>query len=191
LHKLLPELGMATHDCDAALVRNIVREWRERTGPADLRTITSALRSYLRFLASAGLCRPNLDHAIPPVVQWRLASLPPPRLIASLHLAIDSPRNADATGRSCSCWRVWDFGPGMSPGSDSAILTGRTVRLRLSGKARREVRLPLPQEVGDALLAYIEQERPRVDQEPVFLTMVAPYQPFTHSSHVSAIGRWH
>ncbi|ABL71338.1 putative integrase/recombinase [Paracoccus denitrificans PD1222] len=40
------------------------------------RTITSTLRSYLRFLAGAGLCRPNLDHAIPPVVQWRLSPLP-------------------------------------------------------------------------------------------------------------------
>jgi integrase len=44
--------------------------------------------------------------------------------------------------------------------------------LRLSGKARRQVRLPLPQDVGDALLAYIEQERPRVYQEAVFLTMI-------------------
>ncbi|AEG57911.1 integrase domain-containing protein SAM domain-containing protein [Sinorhizobium meliloti] len=47
LHKLLPELGTPTLDYDAALIRNVVREWRERTGPADLRTITSALRSYL------------------------------------------------------------------------------------------------------------------------------------------------
>ncbi|WP_328596267.1 site-specific integrase [Brucella pecoris] len=76
LHKLLPLLGTATLDYDASLIRKVVREWRERTGPADLRTITSALRSYLRYLAGAGLCRPNLDHAIPPVLQWRISSLP-------------------------------------------------------------------------------------------------------------------
>ncbi|GAA5626577.1 tyrosine recombinase XerC [Brucella sp. NBRC 12953] len=76
LHKLLPLLGTATLDYDASLIRDVVREWRERTGTADLRTITSALRSYLRYLAGAGLCRPNLDHAIPPVLQWRLSSLP-------------------------------------------------------------------------------------------------------------------
>ncbi|WP_255245881.1 site-specific integrase [Sphingobium sp. D43FB] len=76
LTNLLPTLGEATRDYNAGLIRSVVREWRERTGPADLRTITSALRSYLRFLAAAGLCRPNLDHAISPVVQWRLSSLP-------------------------------------------------------------------------------------------------------------------
>lgn len=59
--------------------------------------------------------------------------------------------------------------------------------LRLNGKARRQVRLPLPQDVGDALLAYIEQERPRVHQEAVFLTMIAPYRSFAQSSHVSTI----
>jgi integrase len=37
--------------------------------------------------------------------------------------------------------------------------------LRLCGKGRREVRLPLPQDVGDALLAYIERVRPRVPEE--------------------------
>jgi site-specific recombinase XerD len=76
LTNLLPTLGEAIRDYNAGLIRSVVREWRERTGPADLRTITSALRSYLRFLAAAGLCRPNLDHAISPVVQWRLSSLP-------------------------------------------------------------------------------------------------------------------
>jgi len=34
--------------------------------------------------------------------------------------------------------------------------------LKLSGKARRQVWLPLRQDVGDALVAYIEQERPRM-----------------------------
>lgn len=31
--------------------------------------------------------------------------------------------------------------------------------LRVSGKRRREVRLPLPQDAGDALLAYFERAR--------------------------------
>ena len=42
----------------------------------------------------------------------------------------------------------------------------------MQGKSRREVRLPLPQEVGDALLVYIEQVRPRIDEAKVFLRSV-------------------
>ena len=58
----------------------------------------------------------------------------------------------------------------------------------VSGKGRREVRLPLPQEVGDALLTYLEI-RPKVVTDQVFLRAVAPFRPFRCSGAVSAIVR--
>ncbi|MBX4899679.1 tyrosine-type recombinase/integrase [Rhizobium bangladeshense] len=191
LHKLLPELGTATLDYDAALIRSVVREWRERTGPADLRTITSALRSYLRYLAGAGLCRPNLDHAIPPVLQWRLSSLPRYLAAADVERVIAS---CDQLARGCLRDRAILLllaRLGLRAGDVACLrlddIEWTSGMLRLSGKARRQVRLPLPQDVGDALLAYIEQERPCVPEEAVFLTMIAPYRSFAQSSHVSTI----
>lgn len=191
LHKLLPGLGTATLDYDAARIRNVVREWRERTGPADLRTITSALRSYLRFLAGVGLCRPNLDHAIPPVLQWRLSSMP-------RYLAAADVERIIASCDQLTRGRLRDRAIllllarlGLRAGDVAGLSLGdiewTSRMLRLSGKARSQVRLPLPQDVGDALLAYIEQERPHVHQEAVFLSMIAPYRPFAQSSHVSTI----
>lgn len=131
LHKLLPELGTATHDYDAALVRNVVRTWRERTGPAGLRTITSALRCYLRFLAGGGLCRPNLDHAIPPILQWRLSSLP-------RHLAAANVERVIASCDQLTRGRLRDraillllarlgLRAGDVAGSNSAMLSGHPV----------------------------------------------------------------
>ncbi|KZY38002.1 integrase, partial [Roseovarius sp. HI0049] len=185
LHKLLPELGAATHDYDATRIRNIVRKWREQTGPADLRTMTSALRSFLRFLAGAGLCRPDLDHAIPPVLQWRLSSLP-------RYLAAADVERVIASCDQLTKGRLRDRAIllllarlGLRAGDVAGLrlsdIDWTTGILHLSGKARRQVRLPLPQEVGDALLAYIEQERPRVPREAVFLMMVAPYRSFAQS----------
>jgi site-specific recombinase XerD len=191
LHKLLPELGTATHDYDAALVRDVVREWRERTGPADLRTITSALRCYLRFLADAGLCRPNLDHAIPPVLQWRLSSLPRYLGAADVERVIESCDQLTRGRLRDRAILLLLARLGLRAGDVAGLrlsdVDWASGILRLSGKARRQVRLPLPQDVGDALLAYIEQERPRVHQEAVFLGMVAPYRSFSRSSHVSTI----
>lgn len=191
LHRLLPALGSATHDYDAALVRKVVREWRERTGPANMRTITSALRSYLRFLAGVGLCQPNLDCAIPPVLQWRLSSLP-------RYLAAADVEQVIASCDKLTRGRLRDraillllarlgLRAGDVAGLKLSDIDWTSGMLRLSGKARRQVRLPLPQDVGDALLAYIEQERPRVGQDAVFLMMVAPYRSFAQSSHVSTI----
>lgn len=116
--------------------------------PEDL---TSALRSYLRFLAGVGLCRPNLDHAIPPVLQWRLSSMPrilqPPMSSASLHPAITHQRalagpcnpaptgSPGAAGRGCGRTQTqryrmdvrhaaleWQSAPFRSPSTRACLL---------------------------------------------------------------------
>jgi site-specific recombinase XerD len=60
-------------------------------------------------------------------------------------------------------------------------------RLRVAGKGRRECRLPIPQEVGDTLLTYMESARPEVLIEQVFLCLNAPCRPFAGSAVVSSI----
>src|SRR5262249_36848276 len=54
-----------------------------------------------------------------------------------------------------------------------------TVSVR--GKGRRETRLPLPQDAGDAVLAYLERARPRVEGDHVFYALIAPIRPTTRS----------
>ncbi|RWB17801.1 MAG: integrase, partial [Mesorhizobium sp.] len=46
-----------------------------------------------------------------------------------------------------------------------------------AGKSRREERLPLTQEIGGSILAYIERARPRIATSRVFLTSTAPIRP--------------
>jgi site-specific recombinase XerD len=38
--------------------------------------VVTAVRMFLRFLIAVGRCAPGLDHAIPTIVRWWLASLP-------------------------------------------------------------------------------------------------------------------
>jgi site-specific recombinase XerD len=61
--------------------------------------------------------------------------------------------------------------------------------LRVRGKARREVALPLPQDAGDALLDYLGRARPRVDEERIFLRSSAPYRPFAGPCAISDVVR--
>jgi site-specific recombinase XerD len=62
-----------------------------------------------------------------------------------------------------------------------------TVRVR--AKSRQEFRLPLPQEVGDALLAYLADARPTTTIRRVFLCANAPVRPFATLATVSDIVR--
>jgi site-specific recombinase XerD len=51
--------------------------------------------------------------------------------------------------------------------------------LRVTGKGRRPDVLPLPQEVGDALLAYIERGRSENRDRTIFLRARAPHRPLS------------
>jgi integrase len=57
--------------------------------------------------------------------------------------------------------------------------------LLVRGKSHREAILPLPQDVGDALIAYLKRRRSRSDGNRVFLTVYAPTRPFASSAAVS------
>jgi len=52
----------------------------------------------------------------------------------------------------------------------------------VSGKARRETRMPLPQEVGDAILEYLERARPTAKSGALFLCNTPPFHPFRPGS---------
>jgi integrase/recombinase XerD len=51
----------------------------------------------------------------------------------------------------------------------------------VSGKSRRETRLPRPQDVGDALVHDREYARPPVAIDRVFITVMAPWGPSSRS----------
>jgi integrase/recombinase XerD len=189
--RLLPALGDDPASYDASLVRRVILEEVRRSSVPYVKTMTTALRGYLNFLAAHGECRPWLGRAIPAVPQWRLSALPRylpadevDRLIASCDL--DKPHGVRDRAILLLLARL-----GLRAGDildmrlDDIAWTDGT--LRVQGKSRREVRLPLPQDAGDALLMYLENVRPRVACEHVFLRSSAPYRAFTTSSSVSCV----
>jgi len=62
-------------------------------------------------------------------------------------------------------------------------------RLRVLGKGRCETWLPLPQAPGDALLHYLADFRPEIDDDHVFLRLHAPLGPLPSSGPISKLVR--
>ncbi len=60
-------------------------------------------------------------------------------------------------------------------------------RLRLHGKEGRPSSMPLPQDVGDAVLAYLEEVRPKVQEERVFVRIQAPFTPFASAAEIAGV----
>ncbi len=124
----------------------------------------NALRMFIRFLASTGQCSAALEGAVPRIASWRLATLPRylqaedvERVIASC----DSTRPIGLRDRAILLLLArLGLRAGDVCGLDFADIDWREGSVRVSGKSRRYTRLPLPQEAGDAVLAYIEKGRP-------------------------------
>jgi len=191
--RMLPSLGTDTSTYSAASVRSVILDQIRNCRPAHAKTIVGALRIYLRFLATNGACHPGLDHMLPTVAEWKLSSLP-------------KYLNSDQVVRlidSCSKKEPQGF-------RDRAIVllllrlalrAGDIVNMRLTdidwldgtllvrGKGRRDVRLPLPQDAGDAVLDYVESARPQVAINQIFLCLNAPFRPLQSGSSVSDIVR--
>ena len=191
--RLLSGLGSDPEVYDAALIRRIILAEAKRSSPPHVKTMTTALRGYLRFLAAAGLCRSGLDHAVPIIPQWRLSALPRYLPAAAVERVISSCDLSKPHGVRDRAILLLLARLGLRGGDvlalrlDDVAWADGTVRVR--GKGRREVRLPLPQDAGDALLEYLNRARPCVDEYRIFLRSSAPYRPLTGSSVVSSVVR--
>lgn len=183
----LSTLGSDPAFYNAWTIRNAVLK---RSGSSHKFPVT-ALRSYLRFLVSRGECRPELVHAVPSLPRRRLATLPrytSPATIERIIASCESTRPAHIRDRAIILLLAR---LGLRAGDVCQLrladIDWTSGHLRVHGKGRRTVRLPLPQDAGDALLAYIEGVRPRVKEEKIFLRAHAPFTPFRSSSEISGI----
>jgi integrase len=57
------------------------------------------------------------------------------------------------------------------------------------GKSRRERTLPLLEDIGTLLSAYLQQERPASAEQSIFLTSLPPYRPLAWSTAISRISK--
>ncbi len=76
LLELLEALGDQPAQYDARALRTFVLDRAHRHGIEHAKLVVTAVRMFLRFQIAVGHCPPGLDHAIPTIARWRLASLP-------------------------------------------------------------------------------------------------------------------
>jgi integrase/recombinase XerD len=172
---------------DSRMIRRFVLKCRQ---PSSTRNCTTAIRMFLRFLIAEGKCSPGLDAAVPIVASWRLSALPrylPPSDVESILNSCDLSTPLGLRDRAILillarlALRAGDI---VDLKLDDIDWSQSTIRV--SGKARKEVQLPLTQEVGDAIYEYLSKGRQAYAGDHLFIRALAPLRPFT-SQAVSTI----
>jgi site-specific recombinase XerD len=147
----------------------------------------------VRFLIAQGHCAVDLDAAIPTVAHWRLAALPRYLQPDDVERVIDSYDQTSPVGRRNRAILLLLARLGLRAG-DIVDLRLREIDwkeawIRVSGKSLRETRLPLTQEVGQAIVTYLQHGRPQTPTETVFVRSRPPFRALASSTAVTKIAR--
>lgn len=191
LIRLLPMLGEDARSYDAASVRRVILAESRRISAAGMKNVITALRSYFRFLVSRCECSSSLDKAVPSIAHWKHSNIPkhlPAARVDALISACDITTPVGIRDRAILLLLA-RIGLRAADVIHLRIedIDWQNGCLRVLGKGRRGSMLPLPQDVGDALLMYLNNARPDVRNTEVFLCSLAPYRAFADSTTVSAI----
>ncbi len=173
---VLDVAGLTGADVNAFLLRECARV---SAGSAKGRV--AELRALLRFLYLEGLIPLPLGGAVPPVGGWRLATIP--RLVSAeeVQRVIDSCDAGTVVGTRDRAIMLLVARLGLRSvevaGLELGDLDWRHGEFTVRGKGRRQDRLPLPTDVGEALSVYLAGRGRVAGSRRVFFTCRAPRGP--------------
>jgi integrase/recombinase XerD len=162
-----------------------------RRGVAWSRTLTSGLRSLLRYVHLAGWVPVPLAQAVPSVAGWRLGSLPRALEREQVQRLLDSCDCSTALGRRDFAILMLLSKLGLRAGEVAGLrlddIDWRAGEVVVRGKGARTERLPLPHDVGKAVVSYLRAGRGRASFREVFLRAVAPHGPLSSGGVCSIV----
>jgi integrase/recombinase XerD len=183
-----PVREVRSSDISAFILRHA-----ETMGCRRTQLMTTAFRSFFRFLFQSGELESDLAASVPSVAGWRLATLPKYLTADDVSRVLGSCDRQTATGRRDYAILLLLARLGLRAGEVVALqlddIDWRAGEILVRGKGSLHDRMPLPVDVGEALASYLRSDRPRCKTRRVFVCMKAPRSGFAGPSTVTTIVR--
>jgi integrase/recombinase XerD len=183
--------GLALERLGAADVSLFVARELPGLSIPSAQAMVTGLRALLRYFHVAGLAQGPLQWAVPGVADRRGLGLPRGLDQAALSKLLGSCDRRRAAGRRDYAVLVLLARLGLRAGEVAAAqledVDWRAGELLVRGKGDRHERLPVPVDVGKALVSYLRR-RPKSEDRTLFLCVRAPRGPLSASA-VSQIVR--
>ena len=188
---LLQTLGDDPNRFSAADLQAFAFNRAGRHGRSAANNVAKALRMFLRYLIATGQCSSYLLSAIPTFAHWRLSSIPRYLPASDVQRIIEACDPSTLIGARDRAILLLLSRLALRAG-DIVVLQLTDINwdkasIRFMGKGRRETRLPLTQEVGDAILTYLQLRDTQSAVDTIFLSTRAPMDRPLSSVAVSAI----
>jgi site-specific recombinase XerD len=188
---LVQTLGEDVSQWNARTVRDFILERAGQCGTPTTQALITSLRAFLRFLNFRGEFRDDLALAIPAVAHWRLARLPHCLSADEVNRLVAACDGTDLRRLRDRAIVLMLVRLGLRAGDVAHLrltdIDWNNGTLQVIGKGRYQVRLPLPQDVGDALLRYLECRPANINTDNVFVRTNAPCGPFASGDGISSV----
>jgi len=173
-------------------VRSFVLSTCRSRSVGSAKLVTTALRSLLGYVHVEGLTPAPLRDAVPAVAGWRLAGLPRSLKPGEARRLLAACDRRTAAGRRDFAMLMLLARLGLRAGEVRALeledIDWHAGELLIRGKGPRLERLPLPDDVGEALGAYLRRGRPATAQgRTVFVRVRAPHRPLSSGGVTQAV----
>lgn len=164
-----------------------------RRAPRSLPHLVPALRSLLRYLHVTGVTAVGLASAVPTMARWKLTGLPkalPAEQVGALLASCDP--HIEVGQRDRAILTVMSR-LGLRIGEVAALrlddIDWRRGELVITGKGPRRDRLPLPSDVGEAIVSYLTGWRPNTESRNVFVCANAPHGSMCRNTVSNVVAR--
>jgi len=166
--------------------------YAQRMGRSARRSMQSALRTFFRFCLHNGYIEHCLEFAVPTLRTYKLATVPRGLTDTQAQQVLRCIKCNSHVGRRDYAILQVLYTYGVRGGQVRALRLkdinwAQNQILFKASKHGKDSLLPLTDEVGEALLDYLQNSRPPYAYPHVFLTSRAPYHPLPRSSALSAI----
>jgi site-specific recombinase XerD len=193
LHEVCPagddDLGKISQQEVIRYIERHAQDWSPGTG----RAMCWSLRAFLRYLHHQGLNPRALADCVPSMRRWKLASLPTFLPAAQVQKALDGCDRATPMGRRDYAILMMLAKLGLRA-DEVATLTlddidWRASEMLVRAKGRQRARMPIPPDVGAAIVAYLRSGRPKSSCRRLFIRVLAPHVGFASGCAITMIAK--
>lgn len=179
-------------ELSASDVTAFVKSHVANLSPGRAKLLVTALRSFLRYLLHQGEISVDLVPCVLPVASRSFSAIPKSLAPGTVQRILAQHDRTTPIGRRNYAVLLLLARLGLRAGEVVALnldLDWDNGLIRLRRKGGRWTQLPLPADVGGAIVAYLQSGRPRCSSRRVFLRHCAPVRGFAHTITVSSVVR--
>lgn len=174
------------------VIRYVERHARDRSADSG-KGMCWALRAFLRYLHCKGLNAHALAGCVPSIRRWKFMNLPTYLAAPQVQRVIDSCDRTTALGRRDYAILMMLAKLGMRAGEVATLtlddIDWRSGEMLIRGKGRQRASMPIPPDVGAAIVAYLRDGRPTPSCRRLFLRALAPHVGFASGCAITMIAK--